>query len=233
MTRNRNDRYGSSDYDYDYVEQGDYGPSRRTRSEVGMDEYMRGDYRRGDTDDQGQGFINRESRRYVNDAARRPQDGQWQYRGEENFMQDQGRRQLGVQDDGRGADAGYGRRMVQPYYGERREEDRWTEGPVRRGVQVAGAYSAQEAAGSFRGKGPKGHQRSDERIREEVNDALEDAHNVDASDIEVTLQGGEVTLTGTVADRAQKRAAADCVEHLRGVRDVHNHLRLQTSTLNR
>lgn len=80
---------------------------------------------------------------------------------------------------------------------------------------------------SHRGKGPKGHQRSDERIREAVNDALEDDHHVDASNIEVQVQNGEVTLTGTVSDRRQKRAAEDCVEDLRGVRDVHNQLRVQ------
>ncbi|KEF33885.1 hypothetical protein RDMS_10040 [Deinococcus sp. RL] len=79
---------------------------------------------------------------------------------------------------------------------------------------------------SYRGKGPKGYQRSDDRIREMVNDALEDDDYVDASDIEVQVQGGEVTLTGTVRDRQQKRRAEEVIEHLRGVRDVHNHLRV-------
>lgn len=79
---------------------------------------------------------------------------------------------------------------------------------------------------SHQGKGPKGYQRSDDRIRESVNDALEDDHGIDASDIEVQVQGGEVTLTGTVTDRMQKRRAEDVVESLRGVRDVHNQLRV-------
>ncbi|TDE84916.1 BON domain-containing protein [Deinococcus sp. S9] len=80
---------------------------------------------------------------------------------------------------------------------------------------------------SYRGKGPKGYQRSDDRIKEEVNEALEDEHGVDASDIEVQVQNGEVTLTGTVSDRNQKRLAEDCVERVRGVKDVHNQLRVQ------
>ncbi|MFC4454570.1 BON domain-containing protein [Deinococcus sonorensis] len=79
---------------------------------------------------------------------------------------------------------------------------------------------------SHQGKGPRGYQRSDDRIRESVNDALEDDHGVDASDIEVQVQGGEVTLTGTVTDRMQKRRAEDVAESLRGVRDVHNQLRV-------
>lgn len=87
--------------------------------------------------------------------------------------------------------------------------------------------TGQPGLQSHRGKGPKGYQRSDDRIREEVNDALEDEHGVDASDIEVQVQGGEVTLTGTVRDRQQKRWAEETVEHLRGVRDIHNQIRVQ------
>lgn len=79
----------------------------------------------------------------------------------------------------------------------------------------------------YRGKGPKGYQRSDDRIKEAVSDALEDADHVDAENIEVQVQNGEVTLTGTVSDRVQKRRAEECVEHLRGVKDVHNQLRVQ------
>lgn len=80
---------------------------------------------------------------------------------------------------------------------------------------------------SHRGKGPRGYQRSDDRLREMVSEALEDEHGVDASEIEVQVQNGEVTLTGTVNDRQQKRRAEDCAEQVRGVRDVHNQLRVQ------
>ena len=66
-----------------------------------------------------------------------------------------------------------------------------------------------------------------DRIKEAVNDALEDHHELDASEIEVQVQGGEVTLTGTVTDRRQKRLAEDCLEGLRGVKDIHNQLRVQ------
>lgn len=80
---------------------------------------------------------------------------------------------------------------------------------------------------SHRGKGPKGYQRSDERLKEMVSEALEDEHGVDASDIEVKVENGEVTLTGTVQDRSQKRRAEDCAESVRGIKDVHNQIRVQ------
>ncbi|SMB95920.1 BON domain-containing protein [Deinococcus hopiensis] len=97
------------------------------------------------------------------------------------------------------------------------------------GQRGYGQQSGQSdfSTGSHRGKGPKGYQRSDDRVREMVSDALEDDHYLDASNIEVQVQGGEVTLMGTVTDRQQKRRAEDCLEGIRGVRDVHNQLRVQ------
>ena len=41
------------------------------------------------------------------------------------------------------------------------------------------------------------------------------------------MKEGEVTLTGTVADRASKRHAETAVEHVRGVVDVHNRLTIR------
>lgn len=77
-----------------------------------------------------------------------------------------------------------------------------------------------------RGKGPAGYTRSDERIRENVCEALADDDRVDASNIEVTVKNGEVTLTGTVDDRQSKRIAEECIENLSGVKDVQNQLRV-------
>lgn len=92
-----------------------------------------------------------------------------------------------------------------------------------------GTYSSQShPSTSFAGKGPKGFQRSDERIRETVCERLESAHEVDASDIEVEVKDGEVTLKGTVGSRSMKRSAEDHVESLSGVKDVTNNLRVKT-----
>ena len=79
------------------------------------------------------------------------------------------------------------------------------------------------------GRGPKGYQRSDERIREEINDRLTAHGLIDASDVDCRVQGGEVTLTGFVDSRAAKRAAEDVAEDVAGVREVHNQLRIRTN----
>ena len=78
----------------------------------------------------------------------------------------------------------------------------------------------------FRGKGPKGFVRSDDRVREIVCERLEDDDSIDASGIEVSVNSGEVTLQGTVDDRQTKRMVEDLIESLPGVRDVHNQLRI-------
>ena len=78
--------------------------------------------------------------------------------------------------------------------------------------------------GKFRGHGPKGYRRSDERIKEDVNDRLTDAY-LDASDVEVSVKEGEVTLSGAVLDRTDKRLAEDVAESVSGVKNVQNNLR--------
>jgi hypothetical protein len=87
--------------------------------------------------------------------------------------------------------------------------------------------------GIHRGKGPKGYGRSDERIKEDINDRLSDHSYIDASEIEVMVKSGEVTLTGTVEDRISKRRAEDLAEEVSGVRNVENRLRVQKSEENR
>lgn len=86
-----------------------------------------------------------------------------------------------------------------------------------------------ERSGHF-GKGPKGYRRSDERIKEEVCEALYRASNVDASEIEVDVKEGTVTLKGTVEERESKRAAESCIENLSGVEDVRNEIRVLRAT---
>jgi hypothetical protein len=85
----------------------------------------------------------------------------------------------------------------------------------------------QRVKGAFTGKGPKNYVRSDERIREDVCEHLSYHPYVDASDIEVIVRDGEVTLSGTVDARMAKRAAEECVDQVRGVKDIHNHLRIR------
>ena len=79
---------------------------------------------------------------------------------------------------------------------------------------------------SFRGVGPKNYERSDDRIREDVCERLAQDEYVDASDVDVTVSGGVVTLAGTIDRRMSKRRAEDIAESVGGVRDVQNNLRL-------
>jgi osmotically-inducible protein OsmY len=83
------------------------------------------------------------------------------------------------------------------------------------------------ADAGHRGRGPKGYVRSDERIREDVSDRLTDDAIVDASDVDVLVQGGEVTLNGFVDSRTAKRRAEDCAEDVMGARHVQNNLRVR------
>jgi osmotically-inducible protein OsmY len=107
----------------------------------------------------------------------------------------------------------------------------------RAGDEVASWFGDEDAErrrrmdaareGRHRGRGPKGYARSDERIREDVSDRLSDDPEVDASEIEVSVANGEVTLTGTVESREARRRAEDCAEAVSGVKYVQNNLRMK------
>lgn len=80
---------------------------------------------------------------------------------------------------------------------------------------------------SFYGKGPKSYKRSDDRIKEDVCDCLTDDPNIDASNIEVDVQQGCVTFTGTVPTTWMKYETEMMVESITGVTDVENELKVQ------
>lgn len=84
-----------------------------------------------------------------------------------------------------------------------------------------------QASGGYRGRGPKGYHRSEQRIREDVCDRLSEDDWLDASDIDVKVQGEEVILTGSVHSREDKRRAEDLIEVISGVRNVENRLRVE------
>jgi hypothetical protein len=81
--------------------------------------------------------------------------------------------------------------------------------------------------GPYTGIGPKGYRRSDERILEDICDRLTQHAMIDASQIEVEVDDGEVTLKGTVQNRRMKRMVEANVDMISGVIDVHNRLRLE------
>jgi hypothetical protein len=93
--------------------------------------------------------------------------------------------------------------------------------------RLAGADTGPLRAQDHRGRGPRGYRRSDERILEDVHRRLTDDPQVDASDIEVTVRDGEVTLSGTVDDRRARRRAEDIAEGVSGVTHVQNNTRVR------
>jgi hypothetical protein len=101
------------------------------------------------------------------------------------------------------------------------------QGPTgqRLGVRAQSSGGSYQGRG-FAGRGPKGYQRSDERVKEQLSDRLMDDDDIDASDISIEVRNGEVTFTGTVNSREEKRAAEEVAEQSPGVREVQNLLRV-------
>lgn len=86
-----------------------------------------------------------------------------------------------------------------------------------------------ERQSRYIGKGPRGYVRSDERILDDVHERL--AHGfLDASDIDVKVTDGTITLTGTAEHKAARRMAEDLVEDVVGAKEVDNRLKLRRDT---
>jgi osmotically-inducible protein OsmY len=73
--------------------------------------------------------------------------------------------------------------------------------------------------------------RSDERIREDVGDALESHPEIDASDVELMVEDGVVTLSGIIADARARTLAEKAAAAVSGVRSVVNRLRVSRGRL--
>ncbi len=93
-------------------------------------------------------------------------------------------------------------------------------------------YAGQQshwAIGPFAGRGPRTYRPSDDLIGQEINSRLTQHGYMDARDIHVDVNRGEVTLSGKVNSRREKRLAEDIADSVRGVSDVHNQLRVNRS----
>jgi osmotically-inducible protein OsmY len=123
-----------------------------------------------------------------------------------------------------GGQQGYGQSGAS---GQNERLQRVSDGEAERGRFFGGGMS--RGTGEHRGRGPKNYTRSDDRIREDVNDRLGDDSWLDASEIDVQVSSCEVTLTGTVNSREDKRRAEDVAEQVSGVKHVQNNLRIQSS----
>lgn len=200
---------------------------QRYQGQGADDRFGRFDEDRGRDDDrmryQGRGGQSGSQSGNMSDNMYREQTG---FRGED--MYDRGRgnsEQRGYGGGYGGQQMGMGGQRFDGQGGQGGQQQDWRQGQQdwQRVQQGGGPVGGP----SHRGKGPSGYMRSDERIREEVCDALTDDDHVDASHIEIQVKNGEVTLSGTVPDRRTKRLAEDCIDHVRGVKDVSNNIRVQ------
>jgi osmotically-inducible protein OsmY len=88
----------------------------------------------------------------------------------------------------------------------------------------------EELMHNYASLGPKGSRQSDDSIYEEVCDILWRSPQVDPSEIEVIVDGGIVTLKGTVYNWDFKRWAEKLIDHVPGINDVRNEIRVQDTT---
>lgn len=117
-----------------------------------------------------------------------------------------------------GADAGYGTGSYgTESYGA---SGSWTGG-------VHGGEGGANGGGNRRKKSPKNFQRSDERIKEEVYDRLIQDPDIEIDDIEIEVQAGEVTITGTVPQRWLRYRVEETVDSIWGIKDITNNLRVR------
>lgn len=84
---------------------------------------------------------------------------------------------------------------------------------------------------SHRGKGPKNYRRTDELLREILCERLTEDPFIDAVDVSVDVENGEVTLTGTVTSRFQKMRVEDLVADTTGVTEIHNLLSVRSDEI--
>lgn len=77
---------------------------------------------------------------------------------------------------------------------------------------------------SHRGRAPRNYQRADESITDELIERFTDHPALDATQILLQVEDGEVTLTGEVPERRMKHLAEDIAAEVRGVGELHNRI---------
>jgi hypothetical protein len=103
------------------------------------------------------------------------------------------------------------------------------------GYELEAEYSDESAVSYERprryARGPKGYQRSDERIKEDISERLWAAHFIDSSDVTVEVKGGVVTLDGTVPNRYMRHVIENIADRCLGVQDIDNRVRVKNQQL--
>lgn len=78
-----------------------------------------------------------------------------------------------------------------------------------------------------RAPSPKGYERSDGRMREDICDVLMRASSLDTRNVTVAVSDARVVLEGTVPERRMKHAIEDLAAACPGVQEVENRVRVQ------
>lgn len=84
-----------------------------------------------------------------------------------------------------------------------------------------------DPTGLFRSRGPKGYQRSSERLADEINDRLTQHGRVNAKNIEVEVNATQVTLKGSVGSPEERRIADKIALSLSEVTQVINQIKVE------
>jgi osmotically-inducible protein OsmY len=86
------------------------------------------------------------------------------------------------------------------------------------------ANDGRPGLGSGAAAGPRVRRKSDDSLAREIHEILTTDPELDATDIEVVVEGGAVTLSGEVQHPDGKLLAEELTESITGVRLVHNRL---------
>jgi len=198
---------------------GDYG--RESGRDFGRGEYGR-DYGRDQGRDFGRDFNRDFSRDYDNEASdrwSRPSRSQhFQERNEPRYRSDAYR-------DWENTSIGHadwGRRSGDSNNQQGSYDQSWNRG----------SSDQQSRFNDQKSRWPKNFKRNDERLKDDIHEELIRHGGIDASDIEVQVKEGEVTLVGHVSSRQDKRLAEELAEKVLGVHDVQNQLKVKQQTQN-
>lgn len=102
-------------------------------------------------------------------------------------------------------------------------------GSYGRGYGRTGGYGTMSGHGERQyARGPKGYQRSDERLKEDISERLMEACDIDSSEVTVDVKGAKVILEGIVPSRHMKHAIEDMVDACPGVQDIDNRIRVSS-----
>jgi hypothetical protein len=105
----------------------------------------------------------------------------------------------------------------------------WQHGPTGQTAPEQSRYveptaPPRRARASYRGLGPRGYVRSDQRIYEDICDRLTENPFIDASDIAVSVRDRTVTLAGSVDNILALHQAEEIAREVVGVSNVRNDL---------